>query len=163
MKDLNSTTPAAPGGYKNITWQADVNGHVSGYFHVSGMHVVAVAIDGGASTPSTPIFRWVQVPYAGTIVGWAVVNVDAAGSLTCEISKKAGSAPPAAPSVPNVVTDKISASAPATLTAAQSSSGGASAISTWTSLAVAQWDAIGFNITAATTLHTASVQLYIQE
>lgn len=123
---------------------------------------VILSIDGGTATPSVPIVRWTQVPFAGTIVGWSITNCDVAGSLTCEVDKKASSAPPAAPSIPNTTTDKISASAPITLSAAQSASGDAAAVSTWTTVAVAQWDAIQFNVTAMSGITRANVALIVQ-
>jgi hypothetical protein len=122
---------------------------------------VGVTIDGAGSTPATGHKGYIQVPYAGTIVGWAVV-ADVVGSLTMEIDKKASSAPPAAPSEPNTTTDKISASAPVALAAAVSASAGVAGVSTWAN-AVAQWDVFGFNLTAAATWKRATVTIYIQK
>ena len=48
---FNSTTPAAPAGGENITWQTDMSGNVSGY--VSGAGVLPVA-DGGTGQSTLP-------------------------------------------------------------------------------------------------------------
>lgn len=127
-----------------------------------GFHVVGVSIDGGASAIVAPIVRRIQYPYAdGAIIGWSVAG-DPAGSLTVEIDKHASSPPPAAPSVPNTTTDKISASAPISMSSAESASGAASEVSTWAK-AVAQWDSIQFNLTAASAIKWLSAYLLIQE
>ena len=170
--NLNDTNPTAPTGSQNVKWQ---KGATTGTDPTTGLPIypasayvplqisgVGLTIDGGASTPSVPIVRNIQVPYAGTIIGWSITNCDTAGSITCEVDKKSSSAPPAAPSVPSTSTDKISASAPISMISAQSASGGSSAISTWTTLAVAQWDVIQFNVTAMSGITRANIALIIQ-
>lgn len=122
--------------------------------------VVGVTLDGGSSSPTTGTKGYIQVPYSGTIVGWSVI-ADQAGALTVEVDKKASSAPPAAPAIPNTTTDKISASAPITTGGQQSASGGATAVSTWTTT-VAQWDVFQFNVTVASTLLRATICVVIQ-
>jgi hypothetical protein len=126
-----------------------------------GTGTVGVTIDGAGSTPAVGHKGYIQVPYAGTIVGWAVV-ADAVGSLTMEIDKKASLAPPRAPAEPNTTTDKISASAPVALSAAASASAGSAGVLTWAN-AVAQWDVFGFNLTAAATVKRFTVSVYIQK
>lgn len=121
--------------------------------------VVGITIDGGGSAPSTGVKGSIQVHVPGTIIGWFVV-ADVSGSLTIEVDKHASSAPPAAPAIPNTSTDKISASAPISLSSAQSASGDASAVSTWTT-AVAAWDVFQFNLTAASTLTRVTVGVVI--
>lgn len=120
--------------------------------------IVGVTVDGGGSTPTTGVKGFVQVPFAGTITGWALV-ADEAGSASIDVWKIASSAPPSAPAVPTSA-NKISASAPPSLSSAQSASGGSSGISTWTT-AVAAWDVIGFNLTAASTVKRITLQIFI--
>lgn len=138
----------------------------SNYFSARGaqtaptiVSIAGLTVDGGGSTPATGTKGFVQVPFAGTIIGWAIV-ADQAGSASFDIWKVASSAPPAAPSVPTSA-NKISASAPPALSSAQSASAGASGVSTWTT-AVAQWDVLGFNLTAATTVTRITLQIFIQ-
>jgi hypothetical protein len=122
--------------------------------------VIGLTVDGGGAAPATGHKGYIQVPYTGTIVGWAVV-ADQSGSLTLEIDKHASAVPPAAPTRPNTSSDKISASAPVSLSSAASASVGTSGVSTWT-IAVNQWDVFGFNLTAATTVQRFTVTLFIQ-
>jgi len=121
---------------------------------------ITLTLDGGGTTPSTGIKGMIQVPWAGTISGWALTNTDVAGSISVDVCLHAGSAPPAAPAVPNTTTDKISASAPISMSAASSAAGGAAAISTWT-VAVSQWSTVLFNVTSIATLGRVTIQLYI--
>lgn len=123
--------------------------------------MVGISIDGSGSTPSTGVKGIIQCPIQGTIVGWSVI-ADVSGSITVEIDKHSSSAPPSAPSIPNTTTDKISASAPISLSSAQSASGDATAVSTWTT-SVAQWDTFQFNVTAVSTLTRVTAYVLIQE
>lgn len=119
---------------------------------------VGLSIDGNNSPLSTGVKGQIQVDFAGIIVGWSIV-ADQAGSITIEIDKKAGTQ--TAPAVPNTTTDKISASAPISLSSAQTGGVGASGVSTWTT-AVNQWDTLQFNVTAASTLTRVQAWLRIQ-
>jgi hypothetical protein len=92
---------------------------------------------------STGLKGFLQIPYAGTITGWAVFG-DVSGSAIVDLWFLAGSAPPTAPSIPTSAA-KISATAPVALSSAQSAAGGSSAISTWTT-AISQWGTLAFNL-----------------
>ena len=116
---------------------------------------VGVTVDG-----STGVKGSVQVDFRGTIIGWSI-QADVAGSMTVEVSKKAGTQ--ALPAVPNTTTDKISASAPISLSSAQTKGVDASGVLTWTNTAVAIWDSIQFNVTTVTTITRATLYLRIQE
>lgn len=120
--------------------------------------VVGITVDGGGSVPATGIKGFVQVPYAGTITGWSIV-ADQSGSASFDIWKVAGTAPPTAPVVPSSG-NKISASAPAAISSAQSAAGGSSAISTWTTT-VAAWDTFAFNLSSVTTATRITLELQI--
>ncbi len=122
---------------------------------------VGITIDGGGVAITTGVKGAIQVDFAGTIIGWSIV-ADQVGSITVEVDLHASSAPAAAPAIPNTTTDKISASAPVTLSSAQSASSGTSGVSTWTT-AVTQWDVIQFNVASVTTLQRAVLYLRIQE
>ena len=101
----------------------------------------------------------IQVDFAGTIIGWSM-QADVSGSMTVEVSKRAGTQ--ALPVVPDPVTHKISASAPITLSSAQAAGAGPSGVSTW-NVAVAQWDSIQFKVASVTTVARAAFWLRIQE
>jgi hypothetical protein len=115
-------------------------------------------IDGGSSTPTTGLKVTIQVPFAGTIIGWSVL-ADVSGSASVEIWKVASSAPPSAPVIPTSG-NKISASAPVSLSSAQSAAVASSGVSTWTT-SVAAWDVFGFNLVSASTLKRLMIELQI--
>ena len=117
---------------------------------------VGCAVDG-----TTGVKGAIQVDFEGTIIGWSVI-ADAAGTLEVEIDKKASSAPPAAPQIPNTTTDKISASAPIALSTAQSAARAESGVSTW-NRAVAKWDVLQFNVVAVSGMTRATLYVRIQE
>ena len=119
---------------------------------------VGITIDGGGSPPTAGLKGIIQIPFAGTIIGWSAL-ADVSGSASLDIWKVASSAPPSAPVIPTSG-NKISASAPVALSSAQSASAGSSGVSTWTT-AVAQWDTFGFNLASATTLTRITIVLQI--
>lgn len=129
------------------------------YVQLPRVRLVGLTIDAGASVISTGVKGSNQVDFAGTIVGWSV-QADAAGSITVEVSKRAGTQ--TAPQVPNPVTHKISASAPITLSSAQAAGVGPSGLTGWTTT-VAQWDSIQFNVATVATVKRVVLWLRIQE
>lgn len=120
---------------------------------------VGIGISGTSAVSTGAVSRFPQVPYAGTIVGWAITG-DVSGSISIDVWKTVSSAPPSAPAIPTSG-NKISASAPITISSAQSASGGSSAISTWTT-AVSQWDVFGFTVSSATSITSITLEIYIQ-
>lgn len=122
---------------------------------------VGTTMDNGSSVLATGVKGSIQIDFACTIIGWSII-ADVAGSLTIEIDKVASSAPPSAPGIPNTTTDKISASAPISLSSAQSAAVAAAGVSTWTT-AIAAWDVIQFNLTAATTIKRAVLYILLRE
>jgi hypothetical protein len=116
-----------------------------------------VTFDGGASVPTAPIVRYIEVPFDCTITSWTITG-DASGSASVDVWFIAGSgAPPTAPNIPTS-SNKISASAPIALSSAQSAAGGASAISTWTP-ALTKWGQLAFNLSSVTTCKSINVQI----
>ena len=125
----------------------------------SGLVAVAgITIDGGGATPSTGLKGFIQIPFGCTITGWSII-ADQAGSASVDLWFLAGSAPPAAPSIPTSG-NKISASAPVALSSAQSAAGGASAISTWTT-ALSQWGTLAFNLSSVTTCQRITIEIQL--
>jgi hypothetical protein len=119
-----------------------------------------ITIDGGGSTITTGQKGYTQIPYSCTVIGWSAI-ADQSGSITVDVDRHASSAPPSAPAVPNTTTDKISASAPVTLTGAQTAAGANTAISTWTP-AISAWDTVGWNVTSASGLTRVTLQVHCQ-
>jgi hypothetical protein len=103
----------------------------------------------------------IQLDFYGEIVGWSVI-ADAVGSLSVDVIKKNSSPPPAAPAIPNIATDKISASAPIVLSGAQSGSRAEAGVSTWSRLIV-PWDVMQFYVNTVTTLTRATLYVRIKE
>ena len=172
---LNQVTPAPPSGDQNVAFVSDAatplqsitaypkRATSSLYGTVTlGISKVVMVIDGGGSVPLIgAVKRFVQVDFAGTIVGWAAFG-DQTGSVTVDVWKKAGTAPPTttAPSIPTSA-DKISASAPVAISSSQSAAGDTSAVSSWTTT-VAAGDTFGFNIASISSVTALTVEIYIQ-
>jgi len=122
---------------------------------------VCLTIDGGSSVITTGPKGTIQVDFDGTIEGWSV-TADQLGELVVEVSKKASSAPPEIPEIPNPTTDKISASAPIGFTGAQSAAASDAEVASWTT-AVAEWDVFQFTVTAATSVKKVTIVVRIRE
>ncbi len=103
----------------------------------------------------------IQIDFAGTIIGWHVI-ADVTGNLQVSISRQHSSAPPSAPNVPDISTDKISAAAPIVLSGARSAAGAEDEVATWDT-EVFQWDVIQFAVDSTATVGYATVVLRIQE
>ena len=137
----------------------DVSNQLTNVIQAAGaqkFRKVGLTIDGTAGNKGA-----IQLDFYGTIVGWSVI-ADQVGALQVEVSKKASSPPPAAPALPNIVTDKISASAPVQLSAAQTASRAEAGVSTWTTKIV-PWDVMQFNVVVVTTITRATLYIRIQE
>ncbi len=127
------------------TFRALANADLSGITSVIGM-----VIDGGGSAITTGVKHYLSIPFACTITGWDIV-ADQSGSISVEIDKHAAA-------VPNTSTDKISASAPVSLSSAQLAQGGS--ISGWTT-AIAANDVLGYNVASAATLTRVTIGLRV--
>lgn len=115
----------------------------------------------GVTVTEVGVAGAIQVDFYGTIVGWSCI-ADDVGDLEVEVSIASSSAPPADPTIPDVVTDKISASASIELSTAQSASSAAAGVSSWDT-SVDEWDVIQFNVVTLTTLTRATLYLRIEE
>jgi hypothetical protein len=99
----------------------------------------------------------IQIDFDGDILGWTII-ADRVGSLAVSVSRKASSAPPAAPGIPSPTTDKISGSSPIQLTTAQSAAWGN--MSGWTTT-LSKWDVVQFTVESVTTITRATLYLRI--
>ncbi len=160
--------PAGPTGATGITGSTGVTGP-SGVSGPSG-----AAGSAGASGPTGPTLHaftfnitatgqtlFIQAGnYSCTIIGWTL-NATPSGTVTMDIDALTNSAWPATPSIPNTSTNKISASAPITMTSAATASGGTSAVSTWTT-SITAYMTITANVTTFTTSTSAVATVYCQ-
>jgi len=155
-KALDATTIGAPADAQFVAYDGTAGKYKA---KTPSIRTIGISFEG---SPGVPLARRVQVAYSGTIIGWGITDSDATGSITCEVDKHASSAPPSAPAIPNTTTDKISGSAPIAMSGAQSASGDASSVSSWTTTVVVKWDVVQFNITALSGLTRGTIELYIQ-
>jgi hypothetical protein len=167
---FSPTIPAPPTGDQNTIAQTD-NGEplqkISFYPQraIGSLYgtvkqivsTVGVTIVTGSS-PTTGLKGTMQVPYAGTIIGWTIL-ADVSVSASVDIWKVASSAPPSVPAIPTSG-NKISASAPVSLSTAQAAAVAAAGVSTWTT-AVAAWDVFGFNLTSVSSVARLTIELQI--
>lgn len=127
----------------------------------SGVRRLGLTLDGAGSVLSAGVKGQIQIDYAGTIIGWCII-ADAIGTLSVEVQRATSESPPAAPSIPNTTTDKISASAPIAISGAQSAAGGAEEVDTWDTL-LGKWDVVQFMVVSATVIKRATLYIRIQE
>jgi len=127
---------------------------IQGTSFIGTPHTLSFTIPSGFTGQA---FLGGQLATACTIIGWTLIGDVASGAVTVELDAQANSAPGAAAplTLPDTTTDKISASAPMTISAAQSAAGGASAVSTWTTSRAA-WDVYAVNVTTNTTFGSVS-------
>lgn len=104
-----------------------------------------VTIDGSSQALTSGQVGYVTIPHACTIIGWSVQG-DQSGSISIDIDKHAAA-------IPNTTTDKISASAPLSLSSAQLAQ--STTLTGWTT-SVAANDVIGFNVTSVSNLTRAT-------
>lgn len=114
-------------------------------------HVISFVLDGGGSALTTGDLQVFPTAAYSCTINRTDVSSDASGSITVDIWKKAGAIPAAA--------DKISASAPVTLSSQQLNQSGS--ISGWTT-AVTAGDVFGGTIASAATVKRVTVQVWCQ-
>jgi hypothetical protein len=115
-------------------------------------HVISFVIDGAGSAITTGALKdYPTAEYACTI-NKATISADQSGSITVDVWKAAGAIPTSS--------NKISASAPVTLSTSQLNQ--ASAVSTWSPLTVSVGDVFGFSVASAATVTHVVGQLWCQ-
>ena len=113
---------------------------------------IGVTFDGGGASPTPGSVGFVIAQFAGTIDRWDIV-ADVSGSAVVDVWKKAGAIP--------TNSDRIAGTEKPTLTAAQLASD--TSITTWSTLAVAVGDVLGFELESATTVTRVTCQVRIIE
>jgi hypothetical protein len=115
------------------------------------LHAITVSLDGGGVAITTgDVGEFPTAAYACTI-NRVDISADQSGSITIDVWKRAGAIPTSA--------QKISASAPLTLSSAQLSQNGS--ISGWTT-AVSVGDVFGFTVVTAATVQKVTGQIWCQ-
>jgi hypothetical protein len=115
-------------------------------------YTVGITIDGGGSALTTGLKGFRSIPVTGTIVSARLLG-DVVGSVVIDVWKDVFA------NFPPTNADSITAAAPPTLAAAQSSED--TTLTGWTT-AVTAGDVLGFNVDSAATLTRVTLELEIQ-
>ena len=126
------------------TWELDAS--------IAPKRTIGVTFDGGGSTPTVGSVGYVVAQFAGTVDRWDIV-ADASGSAVVDVWKAAGTIPTDA--------NRIAGTEKLTLSAAQLASD--ASITTWSTLAVAVGDVLGFELESVTTCTRVTAQVRIAE
>lgn len=118
---------------------------------------ITVIIDGGGSAIATGLKVFLSCPYTGTITGWRLLSIDAAGpatvgDLVVDIWKDTYA------NYPPTVADTITAAAKPTLSSANKAEDGT--LTGWTT-GVTAGDVFGFNVDSAATVTKVALTLTI--
>jgi hypothetical protein len=116
---------------------------------VSASRAIGITIDGGGSAISTGVKGYIQVPFACTITGVTML-ADVSGSAVVDVWKDTYA------NYPPTIADKITASAPPTISAAVKSTD--TTLTGWTK-AIAAGDVLAFSVTSASTITRLTVTL----
>lgn len=117
---------------------------------------VEFVIDGGGSALTTGIKGYVIVPFAWSAITKAVLLADVSGSVVVDVFKCTYSA--FDPTTHPASGDKITASAPPTISSAKKSSD--ATLTGWTTTGSAD-DVLAFNVNSATTITRVTIALYL--
>jgi len=124
------------------------------------VRMVGFTIDGGGSTVPTGVAGAIQVPFAGTIIGWSIEETSGhGGSISINVNRAAGTQ--TTPTVPSTGTNLISGSSPIKLSLQSANATGTSGVTSWTT-GINIWDSILFNVTSATTVQRVTGWILIQ-
>lgn len=121
------------------------------YADRAATHVVTFVFDGGTSSPTAGASNKFPTAPSGGTINAVYISADASCSATVDIWKRAGAIPTSG--------NKISASAPATLSSAQLNQGGS--VGTWTT-AVASGDVFGASLATISGCLSVMVQVVWQ-
>lgn len=124
---------------------------LQGSVFVSQQHSIAVSLDGGGVAITTGDVGVFPTAAFACTINRVDISADQSGSITIDVWKRAGAIPTSA--------QKISASAPLTLSSSQLSQNGS--LTGWTT-AVASGDVFGFTVVTAATVQKVTGQIWCQ-
>jgi hypothetical protein len=125
-------------------WQLDAS--------IAPKRTIGVVFDGGGSPPTAGSVGFVVAQFPGSIDRWDIVG-DVSGSAVVDVWKAAGAIPTDA--------NRIAGTEKLTLAASQLAND--SNLTTWSTLAVAVGDVIGFELESVTTCTRVTAQVRIAE
>jgi hypothetical protein len=129
------------------TWSTYFTGVVSQTGSVS----IEFVIDGGGATITTGVKGYLEVPFACTVTA-ARLFADQSGSIVVNVWKDTYA------NFPPLVADKITASAPPTISSATKSQD--TTLTGWTT-AIAAGDILAFNVDSVTTIQRVTISLTV--
>jgi hypothetical protein len=136
----------------NTIWDKDVTSYPDVPTQSVFATSLSITVTGNGSSPSTGVCGDRVCPFAGTITDW-YLQADQSGSIVVNVWKKAF-----ATDSPPTVANKITASAPPTLSSQQQIK--STALTGWTT-SVSAGDAFRFNIDSITTITQFTLTLFI--
>lgn len=114
--------------------------------------LISLVFDGGGSAIVAPVTRYLYIPFAATIVGWALL-ADASGSISVDVWKEPISG------FPPLVANSITGGNPMAL-AAQASAISPTPLTGWTTQ-INAGDCLAFNVTSSSTVKAVTAQLVV--
>lgn len=148
---LAAASATAPTGAYIVSDATNYFAQLFGVSSSSALHSITFVIDGAGSAIATGALKSFPTAAYSCTINRIDVSADQSGSITVDIWKAAGAIPTSG--------NKISASAPATLSSAQLSQGGS--LSGWTT-SVSSGDVFGGTVASASTVTRATVQVWCQ-
>ena len=115
--------------------------------------ILSLIFDGGGSAIVAPITRYLYMPFAATIVGWALM-ADVSGSISIDVWKEPISG------FPPLVGNSITGGSPMALSA-QASAVALTVPAAWTTDEIDAGDCLAFNVVSASTVKTVTAQLVV--
>lgn len=139
-------TAMAAGASADVSWFLGLGGQSGGSSIIRTLNIV---VNGNGSAITTGVVGDVELDFAATVLRWTLL-ADASGSAVVDVWKTAYAG------FPPTAANKITASAPPTLTAAQSAQ--SSTLTGWTT-AIAAGDTLRFNVNSASTVKRVTLAL----
>lgn len=149
----HATSGVTPGSYTRTSLTVNDRGHITAASNGTASIVFGIEIDGGGSVITTGVKGFVRIPMAHTITKVTCLSDDAsatAGSITVDVWRDSYA------NYPPTAADKISASAPVTLSSASKSED--STLTGWSKSGNAG-DVYGFSVASVTTVTKVLIEI----